>query len=71
MWHMRYYQSARQTSHFSEGSVQNGLVAGGRNAPELHPSSFGLVRANWIYALAKYGSREMRRMDLVMRQPVR
>jgi hypothetical protein len=46
----------------SGNRVQNGLVAGGRNAAELHPSIAGLVRTSWIYAPSKYGSREMRRI---------
>lgn len=40
----------------------NSMVAGGRNVPELHLRCAVVVKANWIYTLAKYGSREMSRM---------
>lgn len=42
--------------------VSLGFAAVGRNAPELRPSCFGLVRVTWVYARAGYGAREMRRV---------
>jgi len=42
---------------------EDGCKAGAGFEPVLHHQSLSLIIAKWVYTPAKYGSREMRRID--------